>query len=240
MRSSRHYPREGAMVLYRSLVKESDNEKTYPHHRRLKEITRYGERERAHVLDILSLLPSRPNIGNRNGKASSQHLGLYARKRKKKVALSSLSQKDDTKKKNSLTLPSRQSVPTNKPKAMRETKKEKRRSGRTTSCSPYQRLSDPKKDKFRISKSGVRPSSLQNGDYVWHPVRISRNRNATGEPVSDRQTGTVAVVHDVMKYYHGQYHKTNISHQQTKQKRIQTKNKKTKNKIRQRRSPKSR
>ena len=71
------------------------------------------------------------------------------------------------------------------------------RKHRSESC-PYQE--QPNLRKFRISKSG-RPLSLRNGDYIWHPV-------------AGQQKATVT--HDVMKYYHRQYHKVNRNQKKMK------------------------
>ena len=116
MQSSRNYPREGAMILYRRLVKENESKPIHQYQSRLKEISRYGERERSQVLDILSLLPVQKWIKNEKGKLPSPHLGMHAREREvQKAALPSISSQIGTKK-NLLHSASRKSALANKTK----------------------------------------------------------------------------------------------------------------------------
>lgn len=187
-------PREGAMALYRGLVKEG-NKSCQNHRQRINPSC--SERERLQVLDYLSLLPPRsgkPNstrICTRSSftmyplskEVTSRHLGLYARKRKKILRSSHCSEPDrgrvKSKSKTNDTIRSDKVVIHN------TTRKQRGK----ISLSSYQGQNTLRK--FHISKS----LSLRNEDYLWHPVHAKIGQQKTN------------ATHDVMKYYHRQYHK---------------------------------
>ena len=142
------FPREGTLLLYKGLVKEGDRDENQKKH------TNNYNRERMRILELLSLLPHSNKKEKKN--ESSQHLGVYARKRKKLKGY--ISHGNCQIKASNNSLESKMVAAT-----------------RAVYSSSTKIIKNKKKtDKFRSHGQQLK-TCRRDKDYIWHPVKAMRN-----------------------------------------------------------------